>query len=80
MIAEDFAWCLPVGAKSDQLFVACSSDPERQGTWRVFVLQDRGILAGILGRGSKPGALEAVYAAVRETLANAPEVQALREE
>ena len=76
---EDFGWCLRIGTKSDKLFVACTSDPAHRGRWQVFVLQDRGLLAGIFGGGGTPESVNALFATVREILEGAPEVQNLHD-
>jgi hypothetical protein len=80
VIAEDFGWCLRVGAKPDRFYVACASDPEQRGRWQVFVFQDRGMLAGIFGKGGRSEAVDTLYATVRNVLTAAPEVLDLRSE
>ena len=80
VIAEDFGWCLRVGAKSDRLYIACASDQEHRGQWRLYVFQDKGVLAGLFGRSRMSEAVTDLFAEVKETLQAAPEVQDLRED
>src|SRR5690349_191209 len=79
ILAEDFGWCLRIGAKSERLFVACASDPQQRGRWQIFVFQGRGVLAELFARGGRSEAVDALFAAVREVLEGAPEVLDLRE-
>ena len=77
VIPEDFGWCLRIGARSDRLYVACASDPERRGRWRVFVFQDGSLLANLFGRGAAPDPVTDLFVTLQALLEAAPEAQDL---
>jgi len=78
-IPEDFGWCLPIGAKSERLYVACASKVGERSQWRVFVFQDKGLLAGVFGGGAASESVTSLSAALKEILESAPEAQDLFE-
>ena len=79
VIPEDFGWCLGVGAKSERLYVACSSADGERARWRVFAFRDRGPLAGLFGRGAMTEPVTSLFATVKEILEASPQVQDLHE-
>ncbi len=80
LVSEDFAWCLPVGPKSERTYVACASDPDDAESWRVYAFHDGKLLVGLFGRGKESDSLAAIYTVLKEILRAAPEVQDLEEE
>jgi hypothetical protein len=80
VIAEDFAWCLPVGAGSERTYVACVSDGETEDGWKVFAFQDGKLLGKLFGRSKSSDSLASIHDAVKDVLQAAPEVEDLQEE
>jgi|SRR4051812_4172626 hypothetical protein len=78
IIAEDFGWCIRVGAKSEKLYLACAGSPD--AGWRVFAFKDRGLLAGVFGRGAPTDEVDGLFVMTKDILQAAPEVLGLSEE
>jgi hypothetical protein len=78
VFAEDFGWCIPMGAKPHALYVVCEGNGDAQ--WRVFAFAEGGLLARLLGKDRRAESLDEVFAAVRRCLESAPSVRGLREE
>lgn len=80
VIAEDFAWCIPVESKPHSLYVACASAGGKRGRWRVFAFAEGGVIARLLGKDKSAESLASLFAAIRRCLESAPDVRRLREE
>jgi hypothetical protein len=78
VFAEDFGWCIPVGAKPHTLYVVCAGNGDTQ--WGVFAFAEGRFIARLLGRDRSAASLSEVFAAVRRCLESAPSVRGLREE
>ena len=77
-IAEDFAWCVPIETAGFQAYVACASSGESTEDWRVLVFVEGGILKRLMGRDRRAELADDVFFAVRDLLAEHPEVRDLR--
>lgn len=77
VFAEDYGWCIPVGAKPHTLHVVCQGDGN---TWQVCAFADFQFIARLLGRDRSGASLAEVFAAIRRCLESAPSVRGLREE
>jgi hypothetical protein len=80
VFAEDFGWCIPVGAKPHALHVACASIGYTSYQWGVFVFAEGGFIASLFGKNRSVASLDEVFAAIRRCLEAAPSVRELREE
>jgi hypothetical protein len=80
VIAEDFGWCIPVESKPHSLYVACANAQEVPNTWRVFVFAEGGLVSRLLGKDQSAQSVSLLFGAVKQVLASAPQVRALREE
>jgi hypothetical protein len=78
VFAEDFGWCIPVGAKPHALYVVCAGNGDMQ--WRVFAFAEGRLIARLFGKDNSATALAEVFAAVRRALESAPSIRGLREE
>jgi hypothetical protein len=79
IIAEDFAWCIPVDSNSYSLYVACAGTGVTQVQWRVFAFAEGGMIADL--RGKERGVeLAPLFAVVRRCIESAPNIRGLREE
>lgn len=78
VFAEDYGWCIPVGAKPHALYVVCAGNGDAR--WQVFAFTERGILARLFGKDSSAASLAEVFAGVRRCLESAPSVRGLRQE
>lgn len=79
VIAEDFAWCVPVDSRPHALYVACASG-DRPDRWRVFAFAEGGVMARLLGRDRSAEALASLFTAVRSCLESEPRIHGLRED
>ncbi len=79
IVAEDFAWCVPVRCDPYKSYVACAGEVEAPHAWRVFAFVEGGLLRRWLGRERRDEALGRVYCAVKQVLENAPQIRELRE-
>ena len=68
VIAEDFGWCVPMKASPHRLYIACSSEDDRQDRWRVFVFAEGGAVARLLGRDTRVADVEALFSRIRKLL------------
>ena len=79
VVAEDFAWCVPVESSPHRLYVACSNTGETLQHWQAFVFAEGGWIARVLGKDARAESLESLFASVRGCLSAAPHVQGLSE-
>jgi hypothetical protein len=80
VVAEDFGWCIPVGARPHAVQVVCAAGGDTPYQWQVFAFAEGGILSRLLGKDRSAASLDEVFAAVRRCLESAPSVRGLREE
>jgi hypothetical protein len=80
VFAEDFGWCIPVGAKPHAVQVVCAAGGDTPDQWQVFAFAEGGFISRLFGRDNSAAFLDEVFAAVRRCLESAPTVHALREE
>jgi hypothetical protein len=78
VFAEDFGWCIPIGAKPHSLYVVCHGNADQQ--WQVFAFTEFRFLARLFGRDKQVELLAEVFSAVRRALESAPTVHGLHEE
>src|SRR5262249_10069206 len=71
VIAEDFAWCVPVESKPHSLYVACAS-AEQSDQCRVFAFAEGGVVTRLLGKDKSAESLAGLFAAVRRCLESEP--------
>jgi hypothetical protein len=77
--AEDFGWCVCVESSPHSLHVACANDPDIPDGWRVFAFAEGGIVARLLGRDRSAEAVQSLYRAIKDCVAQAPGVRDIRE-
>jgi hypothetical protein len=77
VFAEDYGWCIPIGAKPRIVYVVCHGNADQQ--WQVFAYAERRLLSRLFGQ-DNPALLGEVFTAIRQTLESAPTVHGLREE
>jgi hypothetical protein len=80
VIAEDFAWCVPLESESPRLYVACASAGEKTNHWRIFVFAEGGVLGRLFGKDKSADALISLFATVKQILQSAPSVENLHED
>jgi hypothetical protein len=77
VFAEDFGWCIPVGAKPHSLYVVCHGNADQQ--WQVFAYSELRLLARLFGQ-DNTALLDETFTTVRQALEAAPTVHGLHEE
>jgi hypothetical protein len=80
VVAEDFGWCVPVRIKPYAIYVACASDQEESNHWQLFVFAEGGLLNRLLGRDTRPEALNSVFGAVKQALESSSDIRNIEEE
>jgi len=64
VFAEDFGWCIPVGAKPHAVHVVCAGNGDVPDQWCVFVFTESGFMARLLGNDKSAASLAEVFGAV----------------
>jgi hypothetical protein len=78
VVAEDFGWCVPIKASPHRLYVACSSEDDRNDRWRVFVFAEGGFLARLFARDTRAADVASLFSRVKEMLEANPGISGLR--
>jgi hypothetical protein len=79
VIAEDFAWCVPVRLNNRKVFVACASETDPSGGWRVFVFSEPRSISQFFSKDVGTNEVAEIFGKVKEMLLRSGLARDLRE-
>jgi len=80
IIAEDFAWLVPVPNPQHKLYIACSSVGDSSEEWSLMVIAEGGLMSRVLGNGRHVESVAKLYAAVKHRIERAADISEIHED